>query len=215
MATIEEAQEILRSLGMPKNQQNKMSALTLLALAQIKPQDAWNAAQRLSLTLRKGIMTFVEQYYGETYAENTRETFRRQVLHQFVQARLADYNPDNPDLPTYSPHTHYALTTIALSTIQTFGTSGWEAAVQVFVASQGSLIAIYRHERTMQQIPIRLPDDTILSLSPGAHNVLQKMIVEEFAPRFAPGALLIYLGDTANKDISTWRQPFSSASACP
>jgi hypothetical protein len=38
-------------------------------------------------------------------------------------------------------------------------------------------------------------------LSPGKHNKLEAAIVEEFGPRFAPGAKLIYLGDTAKKTL--------------
>src|SRR5690348_17531135 len=51
-----------------------------------------------SLKVSKGIMAFCRDVYKKDYAPNTRETFRRQVLHQFVQARIADYNPDNTSL---------------------------------------------------------------------------------------------------------------------
>ena len=33
------------------------------------------------------------------------------------------------------------------------------------------------------------------------HNALQKAILEEFAPRFAPGAICLYVGDTTNKNL--------------
>ncbi len=33
------------------------------------------------------------------------------------------------------------------------------------------------------------------------HNRVQAAVVEEFAPRFAPGAILLYLGDTAKKSL--------------
>ena len=46
-----------------------------------------------------------------------------------------------------------------------------------------------------------LPDGQELQLSPGKHNEVQKAVVEEFAPRFAPGAHLLYLGDTEKKDL--------------
>jgi hypothetical protein len=91
-----EAQTILKELGLPKAQQNEMSALTLLALCGIKNADVWKDAQRSSLKVTKGVMAFMTKHYKRHYAPNTRETVRRQVLHQFVQARLADYNPDNP-----------------------------------------------------------------------------------------------------------------------
>ncbi|MFZ4890581.1 BsuBI/PstI family type II restriction endonuclease [Enterococcus innesii] len=44
-----------------------------------------------------------------------------------------------------------------------------------------------------------MPNGEQFNLSPGDHNILQKEIVEEFAPIFAPGSQLLYLGDTANK----------------
>ncbi len=48
---------------------------------------------------------------------------------------------------------------------------------------------------------MRLPDGAQFKLSPGKHNELQAAVVEEFAPRFAPGPALLYLGDTAKKDL--------------
>ena len=50
-------------------------------------------------------------------------------------------------------------------------------------------------------VPIKLPDGQKLQFSPGKHNEVQKAIIEEFAPRFAPGAHLLYLGDTAKKNL--------------
>ena len=97
MRKVKQAQQILSDLGMPKAQQNEISAYTLIALCNIKKSSKWLDASRQSMTVTKGIMTFIKEYYRKKYAPNTRETFRRQVLHQFVQARIADYNPDEPD----------------------------------------------------------------------------------------------------------------------
>jgi hypothetical protein len=201
MTRIEEAQESLKALGLPPAQRNEMSALTLLALCGLRPSDAWSKARRQSMTVTKGIMAFVAQEYGRTYAPNTRETFRRQVLHQFVQARIADYNPDNPNLPTNSPRAHYALTEAALAAVKTYGTKRWEWAVRQFLSQQGSLLTVYQRQRTSRLVPVRLSDGTTLTLSPGKHNELQAAVVEQFAPRFAPGAVLLYLGDAAKKHL--------------
>ena len=126
MNKIEETQIILKTLGLPKAQQNEMSALTLLALCNIKETDNWINAQKVSLGVSKGIMTFMQDYYQRDYAPNTRETVRRQVLHQFVQAGIADYNPDIPNLPVNSPRAHYAISVLALETIKTYGTKDWD-----------------------------------------------------------------------------------------
>lgn len=39
------------------------------------------------------------------------------------------------------------------------------------------------------------------TFSPGKHNQLQKAIIEEFAPRFAPNSECLYVGDTTEKDL--------------
>lgn len=201
MASIEEARAILQSLGLPLPQQNEMAALTLLALCGLGPSEAWDQAHRHSVTVTKGIMAFVRDMYGKEYAPNTRETFRRQVLHQFVQARIADYNPYAPDLPTNSPNAHYALTDAALAVVHTFGQDDWEVAVAQFIRQQGSLLSRYQKERSGRFVPVHLPDGTILTVSPGKHNEVQASVIRSFRSHFASTAKLLYLGDTAKKNL--------------
>jgi type II restriction enzyme len=201
MSKIAEAQIILESLGMPPPQCNEMAALTLLALCGMKPDDLWPAATRQSLTIAKGIMAFMRTHYGKHYAENTRESIRRQVLHQFIQGNIAVRNPDAPLLSTNSSRNHYALSEDALRVIRLFGSKNWAETVQIFRDSHGSLRAIYEASRASVGIPLVLPDGTEVSLSPGDHNQLQAAVINRFAPQFAPGAQLLYLGDTADKDL--------------
>lgn len=206
MDKIEEAQEILRELGLPPAQHNEMAALTFLALCNIKENGQWAKATRQSLGVTKGIMTFVNENYGKSYAPNTRETFRRQVLHQFIQARIVDYNPDNPNLPVNSPRAHYALTNEALEVVKTYKTKKWKSALKNFIDNIGKLTEVYNKERELNQIPVVLKNGDILKLSAGRHNEVQAAIVEQFAPRFANGGTLLYLGDTAKKDLFVDKQ---------
>jgi type II restriction enzyme len=201
MSKIEEAQEILKAIGLPPAQYNEMAALTFLAICNIKENDKWSKARRQSLGVTKGIMTFVNENYSKSYAPNTRETFRRHVLHQFVQARVVDYNPDNPSLPVNSPRAHYALTSEVLEVVKTFKTRNWKNALKNFIDTVGKLSEVYLKERELIQIPVVLQNGEILKLSAGKHNEVQAAIVEQFAPRFANGGTLLYLGDTAKKDL--------------
>jgi len=201
MSKLEEAKKILKELGLPTAQQNDTSAYTLLALCSIKPRDKWNKATVSSKKVTKGIMSFVSEIYKKEYAPNSRETFRRQVLHQFVQARIADYNPDNPELPVNSPNAHYALTKVALDTIKTFGTKDWKKSVEKFISEEGNLSKKYKKERKQILIPIKLSNGKTLKLSAGKHNEVQAAIVHNFASRFANGGSVLYLGDTAKKDL--------------
>ena len=201
MASIEDAREILKALGMPPAQHNLMSGLTLIALCGLAPNSPWSDAKRRSCTITKGIMDYIKEHYDTEYAPNTRETFRRQVLHQFVQARVADHNPFEPGLPTNSPHAHYAVTEAALETVRHYGTEDWDSAVEKFHHRQGALVERYERERSCTMIPLTLAGGQKIQFSPGRHNEVQKAVVEEFGPRFAPGARLLYVGDTAKKDL--------------
>ena len=201
MANVEQAQEVLQALGMRPAQCNRMSGLTLLALCALTPETSWTDSRRIGCTVTKGIMDYIKEHYGAEYAANTRETFRRHVLHQFIQGRIADQNPFNPGLPTNSPNTHYAISEAALEAVQKFGSEKWAETVATFISNRGILQETYETNRAFELVPVILPDDRQIKLSPGTHNELQKAIVENFAPRFAPGSALLYLGDTAQKDL--------------
>lgn len=199
MSKITEAQSILAELKLPPAQQNEMAALTLLVLAQLNEDTPWSDAKRQSLRIHD-MLQEMDSRFQRHYAENTRETVRRQVLHQFEQARLVDRNPDEPGLPTNSPRTHYALTDVAIRTIRHYNTSEWNQSVTEFLEAQQSLIALYERKREYHMVPL-VYQGVEYHLSPGKHNELQASIIEEFGPRFAPGAKLLYLGDTSNKSL--------------
>ncbi len=200
MGKLEDGKKILKALGLPPQQQTDIASYTLLALADIGKRAPWASAGRRSMKIH-AIKEWVGETYGKVYAENTRETFRRQVLHQLEQARVVDRNPDDPTLPVNSPRTHYALTEDALAVIRAFGTGTFKAEAETFRKSHGALLEMYRAARTGQRVAVVLASGKELTLSPGEHNELQKAIVESFAPIFAPGARLLYLGDTAEKDL--------------
>ena len=62
------------------------------------------------------------------------------------------------------------------------------------------MISLYAARKTMQKMPVTINGKGV-TLSTGKHNQLQKAIVEEFAPRFAPNSECLYLGDTIEKDL--------------
>jgi type II restriction enzyme len=201
MDKIKEAQIILKELGLPKLQQNEISALTLLALCNIAEKNNWKDSTKNSLGVSKGIMQFISNVYDKEYAPNTRETVRRFVLHQFVQARIADYNPDIPDLPVNSPRAHYALSNEALSVIKTYNTKKWETETKKFRESVENLSKKYAKNKAVHRVPVKLPNGKTLNLSSGKHNEVQAAIVEQFLPEFAKDSELLYLGDTEQKDL--------------
>lgn len=200
MTKIDEAVEILKSVSLPKKQQKLRSALTLLALARLAKRDSWAKTER-PLLRTVDIMAWMSTKYGKTYKPNSRETIRRQTLHQFEQARLVDRNSDDPTRPTNSGDNNYQLTEAAASVLRTFGTDQFEKKCLAFIKAHGSLKDAYSKARNLLKVPVNLSDGLTVLLSPGRHNHLQRAIIENFAPRFAPGAVLVYMGDTAQKNL--------------
>ena len=199
MSKLEEAKQILKAVGMPNAQTNDRSAYVLLALAQVKENSRWTKAAKPEMRIID-MMNFMRAHYGKEYKPNTRETIRKDTIHQFVDAAVAERNTNSANRPTNSPNYCYCLTVEMLTLIQSYGSKKWQSCLATFVAEKGSLRERYRQRRSLRRVPVVVGGQTFY-FSAGEHNLLQKMIIEEFAPRFASGAEVLYIGDTENKDL--------------
>ncbi|EFK06423.1 BsuBI/PstI restriction endonuclease C-terminal domain protein [delta proteobacterium NaphS2] len=197
-AHVKAAHNILISLGLPRAQQNERSALCLLALLNLSPERSWSDAEDPLIGITP-IMSWVRKHYEKDYAPNTRETVRRQTMHQFVDAGIALYNPDKPDRPVNSPKAVYQIEPSTLHLLQSFGTPKWRGNLLDYLSDRETLAARYAKERQQNRVPVQVAPGKRISLSPGEHSELIRSIIEEFAPRFAPGSVLIYSGDTGDK----------------
>lgn len=195
---IRAAQQIIISLGLPRAQQNERSALCLLALLNLTPGKSWADAENPLIGITP-IMDWAREYYDKEYAPNTRETIRRQTMHQFCDAGVALYNPDKPDRPVNSPKAVYQIEPAALDLLRTFDTSAWHENLAAYLAERETLVARYAKEREQNRIPVEIVPGRKITLSPGEHSELIRAIIEDFAPRFAPGSVLVYVGDTGDK----------------
>jgi len=195
---IEEALKIVKDLGLPRAQQNERSALTLLALLDIKPDTPW-AKARSPLCGITPMMDFMALHYGKNYKPNTRETVRRQTVHQFLDAGLIVANPDEPERPINSPKAVYQVEKSTLELLRTYDTPEWDHNLRAYLTSVETLRTRYAQEREMKRIPVKLAEGKTITLSPGGQNVLVARIIDEFAPRYTPGGTVLYVGDTDNK----------------
>ena len=75
-------------------------------------------------------MDWIRQHYQKDYAPNTRETIRRQTMHQFMSAGIASYNPDNPLRPVNSPKAAYQIEQLTLDLLRSFETDDWSAKLE-------------------------------------------------------------------------------------
>jgi hypothetical protein len=181
-------------------QKNETAAYSLLALLDLRPEISWAEAQA-PLRGITPIIDFVAEAYGIRYAPNTRETIRDDAVKFFVEAGLLLRNPDDPNRPTNSGKTVYQIEPSALALLRTFGTKGWTPALKKYLASRESIKHEIARKRNLARVPVTLPDGSQVALSPGGQNPLIKAIIEHFCPAFAPGGVVIYIGDTENKFV--------------
>jgi len=195
---IDEALAVLASLNVPKEQQNERSALVLLALLGMTPRKEWSAATNPMLGITEMMDVFRDQF-GKRYAPNTRETVRRFTVHQFVQMGIVLANPDNPQRPVNSPANRYQVAPPLLKLAHAFGSPAWEGSLTAFLATASALGTLQHREREMALVAVKLPSGKKVPLTAGGQNELVKKIIEDFCPRFTPGGVVVYLGDTGQK----------------
>lgn len=185
--------QLLHAVGLPKAQQADLCAYVILALSNIKQRTPFSKATNQWMRIHD-IIVFTNTNYDEDYAENSRETFRKQALHHFRTAAIVEDN----GMATNSPNYRWRITEDFLPVLQEIGKS--TTAQQAFIANHEKLIDIYASKKQMQKMPV-LINGNLFQFSAGKHNQLQKAIIEEFAPRFAPNSQCLYVGDTAEKDL--------------
>ncbi len=205
---IDQALTIIRSVGIPVRdltpRRRERVALALLAVARLKPENLWNEAQSFFLgglapmTTRQ-IIAFWNANYDQKIADSSYDDVRRKDLIYLVEAQLVVKSAANLTADTNDGTRGYALHQDALRLLHAYGTDTWEDELLRFRDQVGVLSDRLSRAREFQMVPVTLPDGTILKLSPGSHNRIQKAIVEQLLPRFSQGAQILYLGDTEKK----------------
>ena len=195
MDKLETIKKLLADVGMPDKQQSDLCALTMLGLASLKEGASFKKASNNWIRIHD-VIQFINDNYGVTYAENSRETFRKQAMHHFRNAALIEDNGK----ATNSPNYRYRITSEFLNVLKSIGTKKENLSLQNFLSVHEKLVDTYASKKTMPMMPVKI-NNVDYVLSPGSHNELQKAILEEFAPRFAPNSECLYVGDTTNKDL--------------
>lgn len=195
MDKLTEAKSILNNVGMPIKQQSDICGYVLLAMSGIKEKSSWQEATNKWIGIHEMIQ-FIKNEYGIQYAENSRETFRKQAIHHFRNAALIEDNGKSTNSPLYK----YRITDETLNMIRNMNTEAWYNSISNFTSIHESLKEKYASKKRVEKMPVEI-NGKKLTFSPGKHNELQKAILEEFAPRFAPNSVCLYVGDTIEKDL--------------
>ena len=195
MSKIDEAKSILKDLEVPDSQQSDICVYTFLSLLSVSEDTEWEESTNEWIRIHD-VIQFIKNNYGVEYAENSRETIRKRAMHPFRDAAFIEDNGK----PTNSPNYRYRITDELLEVVVSYNTTNWDSALSSFKSNHETLIDIYSSKKRMRKMPVKINGQD-LTFSPGAHNLLQKLIIEEFAPRFAPHSECLYVGDTTKKDL--------------
>ncbi|HEK9936943.1 TPA: restriction endonuclease, partial [Streptococcus equi subsp. equi] len=114
MSKLEEAKNILNELKVPPKQQSDLCGYVILAMADIKKNDEWANATNKWIRIHD-VIAFIREFYEVSYAENSRETFRKQAMHHFRNAAFIEDNGK----ATNSPNYRYRLTDEMLLLVKT------------------------------------------------------------------------------------------------
>ena len=125
------------------------------------------------------VMDWIREHYGKDYAPNTRETIRRQSMHQFCNAGIVLYNPDKPARAVNSPKAVYQIEPVTLTLLRTYGTPVWNTNLTSYLTRQETLVARYAKERKQNRIPVKISRRKKITLSPGAHSELIRAITSD------------------------------------
>lgn len=201
---INEALDMLDAFGIPMTatgRRRECMAMAFIAVAGVMPGDGWAAArdfeQDRALESRD-IIDFRNRYLGESGSSGSYDDVRRRDLKPLVAAGIVVNSL--PGSAHNAPNRGYALHPEFAVAVRTFGTSEWNGALAAVMENYATLRERLSTEREMERVPIRLASGVRLDFGPGAHNELQRAIVEQFLPRYGYGAEVLYIGDAEDKD---------------
>lgn len=200
MSKIDDACNILKDVEFSNNiNKNNMAARFILAATNITEDDVWNQAQNTGIQIHNALK-FLNNNYKLNLKENTRESLRKNGPKKMETVGLAHDNV-NEGIPTNSSRRKWYLSDDFFKLIKLYDNKKlYKNALCNFKKGHESRIALMKDKRNRAMIPINY-NGYKFKLTPGLHNILHKEVLQKFAPKFAGGSKLLYIGDTEKKDL--------------
>lgn len=209
-ARADEAIQILEAISFPLSLMTaagqRRLARILLAVGKLTPKSAWSETAAWEgpgswCPRTRDIIPFVNKNYGENISSGSYDDVRRKNLDFLVASGLVLRSPANPNAATNDSTRGYAINPAAADLFRKFGTNGWKKAVAAFRSAYPRLDELLLRKRDQKKIAVKLPEGVSIELLDSSHNEIQKAIIEEFLPRFVPGAAVLYIGDASQKTV--------------
>lgn len=203
---VNEAIDILFQLGIPltnlTTRRQERMAKCLIALAGITTELSWKDALSIKNNhklLSREIINYLNNQLGESLSLGSYDDIRRKDLLLPVEAGIVTKSALNPNANTNDGTRPYALSEEVAAQLRLYGTKNWQVTLVAFNKGQILLTEKLAKARALSKVSVVIDQNVVLKFSPGAHNLLQKAIIEEFLPIYGFGAEVLYVGDTSDK----------------
>lgn len=194
--------------------------MALLAAGRLTFDDSWaNAKSYLAdgedcLPLRtKEFYLYWNEHFGTTYALGGYDDVKRLDIDELMPFGLLEMavvpaaskrnkkRGENDTLqPTYNAGSRgYTLGREARELLRAFGTDQWGAQLAAYRAAKEIKGDRLSKHPEFANAPVTLPDGTLVRLSATHHNEIQRAVIEQFIPHFAPKAQVLYIANTGVK----------------
>ena len=201
---IQQALQIISALGVPiddlTDRQKEKMAMAFLAVGDVKTTAGWRRIKDsndvYALTTRE-IIDYHNAHFNENISRGSYDDIRRKDLARLVLATIVVNS--KPGANNSNPTRGYRISNEYSRIIKNYGQPDWFAQVATFNRMHPTYEARISAQRDLPKLTVTAPDGTQIQLRDGEHNAIQKLIIEEFLPRFGHGAMLLYCGDSDNK----------------
>lgn len=192
--TLELVKELLQELNFVESSITDQTALTVLALADSKPRTGLLPGhERLTDGARiHDILTYVREDHGRRVAENTRESYRKTSLRPLIDAGWVVRH----QLATNDPNTYYRLNE-ELARLLRMKRGPERQRIVARLRLRSGKAPASRRLASGDEVVVQISEGETFTLSSGAHNELERAVVETLAPAVLKAPSVVYLGDTS------------------
>ena len=140
----------------------------------------------------------MNSYLGEDRSAGSYDDVRRVDLKPLLLTGIVVHSNPRPHRTT--PPAGYGLSADHCAVARSYGTGAWPARVKDLVGRRGTLKDL-TDDKTLERIPVDVPDKDRVYLSLGRHSELHKRILDDMLPMFCGGSEVLYIGDAARKKV--------------
>lgn len=203
---LNDANAILKSIGMPEKLHNARCVMIFAALAEMKAEDTkWRNASESYHSIHE-ILDFINHNYPNKagrdqkgYAENSRETFRDETIKPWIAAGIIEAKPG---LATNDRGNAYRFTAYFASLIHSFGTTQWEEQLKDYLETHEEYSSVLKQVKKIERDYVFSFNEAEIHLKKSPHNKLQMDIIQQLLPLISTGKPeLLYIGDAVDRDM--------------